>query len=84
MRSLLDEIAKAESEAAGDTADDWAELARQAEQMSRMPQPSSAFTTGMGVRLESTAGDQTGPPPKPTVTVLPAGSAPRAPDRDRP
>jgi len=84
VRSLLDEIAKAESEAAGDTADDWAELARQAEQMSRMPQPSSAFTAGMGVRLESTAGDQTGPPPKPTVTVLPAGSAPRAPDRDRP
>jgi hypothetical protein len=38
----------------------------------------------MGVRITggSTAGDQTGPPPKPTVTVLPAGSAPRRPDRD--
>jgi tetratricopeptide (TPR) repeat protein len=80
VRSLLDEIAKAEAEAAGDPGGSWADLARQAEQMSRMPEPSSAFTSGMGVRMESTAGDQTGPPPKPTVTVLPAGSATRPGD----
>ena len=85
VRSLLDEIAKAESESQSHTgadadADDREELARQAEQMSRMPQPSDPFTSGMGVRMESTAGDQTGPPPKPTVTVLPAGSAPRVPE----
>lgn len=81
VRSLLDEVAKAEAEAAAHPVDSLADLARQAEQMSRMPQATSAFTSGMGVRMESTAGDQTGPPPKPTVTVLPAGSAPRPPGR---
>ncbi len=78
VRSVLDEIARNEAAAPGD---DLADLARQAEQMSRMPQPDPAFSSGMGVRVTggSTAGDQTGPPRKPTVTVLPAGSAPRRP-----
>ncbi|MGD9960690.1 hypothetical protein [Nocardioides sp.] len=75
VRGVLDEIAKAE---VTDPDDDLADLARQAEQMARMPQSEGAFTSGMGVRM-TVAGDLTGPPPKPTVTVLPAGSAPRDP-----
>ena len=79
VRGVLDEIAKAE---VTDPDDDLADLARQAEQMARMPQGDGAFTSGMGVRM-TTAGDLTGPPPKPTVTVLPAGSAPRSPEESR-
>jgi len=83
-RSVLDEIAKSEAAAPRDDLAGLADLARQAEQMARMPPSDSAFSSGMGVRISgaSTAGDQTGPPPKPTVTVLPAGSAPRRPDQD--
>lgn len=78
VRSVLDEIVKAE---VPDPDDTMADLARQAEQMSRMPTGGeAAFTSGMGVRVTS-AGDVAGPPPKPTVTRLPAGSAPRAPDK---
>ncbi|CAN5295257.1 hypothetical protein BH09ACT12_BH09ACT12_21950 [soil metagenome] len=80
VRSVLDEIAKAEQQigeaAQGDGG--LGDLARQAEQMARMPQGDGAFTAGMGVRTMA-AGDLTGPPPKPTVTLLPAGSAPRRP-----
>lgn len=78
VRSVLDEIAKAE---VPDPADAMADAARQAEQMSRMPRSERAFTSGMGVRVSGSA-DLTGPSPKPKVTVLPAGSAPRAPGRD--
>ena len=77
VRQLLGEIAKAE---VADPDESLADLARQSEQMARMPTGDGAFTAGMGVRLGGvTAGDLTGPPPKPTVTVLPAGSAPRRP-----
>jgi tetratricopeptide (TPR) repeat protein len=75
VRSVLDEIAKAET---SDPDDELSDLARQAEQMARMPLPEGPFTSGMGVR-SMTAGDLTGPPPKPKVTVLPAGSAPGRP-----
>lgn len=82
VRSVLDEIAKAEVDDPGDESGALADLARQAEQMARMPQGDGAFTSGMGVRVDGvTAGDLTGPPPKPKVTVLPAGSAPRRPDQ---
>lgn len=79
VRSVLDEIAKSEITDPASADDTLADLARQAEQMARMPHGEGAFTSGMGVRREMTAGDLTGPPPKPKVTVLPAGSAPRAP-----
>lgn len=84
VRSLLDEIAKAEHSGGANTSHE--DLARQAEQMARMPTGSGAFTSGMGVTElgGSTAGDQQQPPPKPTVTVLPAGSAPHRPDDRRP
>lgn len=78
VRSVLDEIAKAE---VPDSDASTADLARQAEQMSRMPQGDGAFTSGLGVRIGA-AGDLTGPPPKPRVTRLPAGSAPRAREQD--
>ncbi len=81
VRSVLGEIAKSEIQDPNDAEGTLADLARQAEQMARIPQTDAAFTSGMGVRISepgmaSTAGDQTGPPPKPKVTVLPAGSAP--------
>lgn len=79
VRSVLDEIAKAQ---VTDPDDTMADLARQAEQLARMPVGDGDFTSGMGVRV-GTAGDLTGPPPKPRVTVLPAGSAPRAQDPDQ-
>ena len=68
VRGVLDEIARSQ---VGDPDDELADLARQAEQMSRMPQTGGAFTSGMGVTI--TSGDPTGPPPKPTVTVLRPG-----------
>lgn len=78
VRSVLDEIAKAE---VPDPVDAMADVARQAEQMSRMPRSQGAFTSGMGVRVTG-AGDLTATPPKPKVTLLPVGSAPRTPGRD--
>lgn len=80
VRSVLDEIAKSEQERGEAVQADGGlgDLARQAEQMARMPQRDGPSTSGMGVRIVP-AGDVTGPPPKPTVTVLPAGSAPRRP-----
>lgn len=79
VRGLLDELAKAEATNAADRrSDPMEELARQAEQMGRIPLTDAAFNSGMGVR--SSAGDQAQPPPKPTVTRLPptpAGEAPR-------
>jgi len=83
VRSVLDEIARSEV-TERDPAAERAELARQAEQMARMPVGDSSFTSGMGVRtgIGLTAGDLTGPPPKPRVTVLPAGSAPHRPEQD--
>ncbi|GAB2773169.1 hypothetical protein GCM10027020_28050 [Nocardioides salsibiostraticola] len=85
VRSLLDELAKAEAaNAAEHRADPMQELARQAEQMGRMPQTDAAFTSGIGLQPNadrgSLAGDQAQPPRKPTVTRLPAtpaGSDPR-------
>lgn len=68
VRGILDEIAKAQVR---DPDEELADLARQAEQMSRMPQSDAAFTSGMGVTV--TGGDLTGPPPRPTVTVLQPG-----------
>lgn len=65
VRGLLDEIAKAQL---GDHDDAMADLARQADQMSRMPTSDAAYSSGMGVRLLS--GDVV-PAPKPRVTVLP-------------
>lgn len=80
VRSVLGEIAKAEAREGPGPDESLSDLARQAEQMARMPTGDGAFTTGMGVLLGGvTAGDLTGPPPKPIVTVLPAGSAPRRP-----
>jgi tetratricopeptide (TPR) repeat protein len=79
VRSVLDEIAKSEVHDPANADDTMADLARQADQMARMPQHEGSFTSGMGVRigsLGSVAGDLTGPPPKARVTVLPAGSAP--------
>ncbi|HCB07448.1 MAG TPA: hypothetical protein DEQ43_24890 [Nocardioides bacterium] len=60
VREVLDEIARAEVLAASEPED--GDLARQAEQMARVPQP-EGYTSGMGVQVL--------PPPKPTVTVLP-------------
>ncbi|MEQ6902910.1 hypothetical protein [Nocardioides sp. YIM 152588] len=71
VRGVLDEIAKA---LVADPDDELADLARQAEQMARMPRSEGGFTSGMGVTATGgPAGDMTGPPPKPTVTVLRAG-----------
>lgn len=72
VRSVLDEIARA---SVPDPDDALGDLARQAEQMARMPQPEGGFTAGMGVTVTrgATAGDLTGPPPKPRVTVLQPG-----------
>ena len=75
VRGVLDEIAKAR---VTDPDEDLADLARQAEQMARMPQSDAPFTSGMGVTVTGgtttrQAGDLTGPPPKPTVTVLQPG-----------
>lgn len=78
VRSVLDEIAKAH---VTDPDDTLAGLARQAEQMALVPVGDGEFTSGMGVQVGA-VGDLTGPPPKPRVTVLPAGSASSAPDRD--
>jgi tetratricopeptide (TPR) repeat protein len=73
VRGILDEIAKA---GVTDPDEELVELARQAEQMARMPRPAGAFTSGIGVSVTSVevaAGDLTGPPPKPRVTVLQPG-----------
>ncbi len=76
VRGVLDEIAKAR---VTDPDEELADLARQAEQMARMPQSDAPFTSGMGVTVTGNgasgrqAGDLTGPPPKPTVTVLQPG-----------
>lgn len=72
VREVLGEIARAE---VSDPDAELAELARQAEQMSRMPRTEGAFTSGMGVTvLPAGAGD--GPPPRPTVTVVDAATRP--------
>lgn len=70
VRGVLDEIAKAgvvePDESLGD-------LARQAEQLGRMPQ-AETFTSGMGVRSQTAAlGIDAMTPPKPKVTVLRPG-----------
>lgn len=75
VRGILDEIAKAQ---VTDPDDELAELARQAEQMARVPQTEGPRTAGMSVTITpggSTAGDQALPPPKPRVTVLAPGQA---------
>ncbi len=66
VRSILDEIAKAE---VSDPDEELADLARQAEQMSRMPQSGEPFTAGMGITVLPAAGLDATPPPRPTVTV---------------
>jgi len=72
VRGVLDEIAKAGVEEPDES---LADLAHQAEQLGKMPQPET-FTSGMGVRAETTVlGIDSVPPPKPTVTVLRPGQA---------
>ncbi|MEZ5096862.1 MAG: hypothetical protein R2731_12535 [Nocardioides sp.] len=77
MRGILDEIAKAQ---VTDPDEELADLARQAEQMARMPQSDSPYTAGMGVTFISAAGLdaglETGPPPKPKVTVVDPATRP--------
>ncbi|MFZ2503374.1 MAG: hypothetical protein WAW88_11950, partial [Nocardioides sp.] len=88
VRGVLDEIAKVTvptSLAALEGDDALADLARQAEQMARVPVSDSAFTSGSSVRITpsagvSAAGDQQQPPPKPRVTVLQPGQT--RPDAD--
>jgi len=67
VREILGEIAKSEVHDP-----ELADLARQAEQMSRVELGEGAFTSGMGVQVR-TAGDLSGPPPTPKVTVLKSG-----------
>lgn len=70
VRGVLDEIAKAGVEEPDES---LADLAQQAEQLSRMPAPET-FTSGMGVRAEtSSLGIDAVPPPRPRVTVLEPG-----------
>lgn len=73
VRGILDEIAKA---GVGDPDEELADLARQAEQMGRMPQSDSPYTAGMGVTMSPATGFDGGPPPKPTVTVVDPASRP--------
>lgn len=82
VRQVLDEIAKAEVR---DPDDDLTDLARQAEQLSRMPAADGPRTAGMGVRVEPkdaaarkgrVSGEVTAPPPKPRVTVVSPDSRP--------
>jgi len=73
VRSVLDEIARTEVK---DPDAELADLARQAEQMSRMPRPEGDFTAGMGVSMMPAAAAGEGPPPRPTVTVVDATTRP--------
>lgn len=70
VRGLLDEIAKTQ---VSDPDDELTQLARSAEQMSRMAQSDAVFTSGMGV---SQVGIDAMPPPKPVVTVVDPASRP--------
>ncbi|MDO5502325.1 MAG: hypothetical protein Q4G67_04030 [Actinomycetia bacterium] len=70
VRGILDEIRKAR---VSDPDEELADLARQAEQMSRMPAANS-FSSGMGVTIMTTP-DAT-PPPKPTVTIVDPSTRP--------
>jgi hypothetical protein len=79
VREVLGEIARAEVR---DPDDELADLARQAEQMSRMPQPEGAFTAGMGVSVLPAARPGESPPPRPTVTVVDPGTRPTDRPRD--
>ena len=70
VRGVLDEIAKAGVAEPDDSLED---LARQAEQLAKMPQ-AETFTSGMGVRNQTAAlGIDAMTPPKPKVTVLRPG-----------
>lgn len=72
VRAILDEIARAQ---VTDPDDELTDLARRAEQMSRIPQPDTR-SSGMGVTMTpagASVADLTGPPPKPRVTVLRPG-----------
>ncbi|WP_395695006.1 hypothetical protein [Nocardioides sp.] len=60
VRSVLDEIARTQ---VGDPDDELLDLARQAEQMGRVPVDDGAFTSGMGVRVEPGTGTGTGAAP---------------------
>ncbi len=73
VRSVLDEIARSEVR---DPDSELADLARQADQMSRLPRPEGAFTAGMGVTVLPGAAAGEGPPPRPTVTVVDAATRP--------
>lgn len=75
VRAVLDEVAKAELAASGVRSpgpEQDADLARQAEQLSRMP-GSTVFTSGMGVQVLDV---DAAPPPKPRITVVPPSSRP--------
>ena len=74
VRAILDEVRKAQVE---EPDDELADLAQQAEQMGRMPQPTS-FNSGMGVRVGGglPGGIDSTPPPKATVTILDAATRP--------
>ena len=81
--TILDEIRHAQGDSAATDADDLAQLARQADQMSRMPAQQS-FTSGMGVRITRGGGGfggaggsvDTTPPPPPRVTVVDPATRP--------
>ncbi|MFV0459371.1 MAG: hypothetical protein ACK5MT_11460 [Actinomycetales bacterium] len=68
VRGILDEIAKTQVRESDPT---QAELARQVEQLARMPVSDAGHRSGMGVHLPD--GVLPGPPPTPTVTVLQPG-----------
>ena len=71
VRGLLDEIARAE---VGDPDEELADLARQSEQMARMPQGDGAYRAGMGVQVLADLEAQA--PPTPVVTVVDPASRP--------
>ena len=74
VRSVLDEIVRAQAAARGDVSDPQQDAATQQRfaQMSRMPVQAGPTTSGMGVRIDATAGTPVvHVPPRPTVRVLP-------------
>lgn len=75
VRGILDEIAK---EQVADPDRELGSLARQAEQMSRMPLTDGPYTAGMGVTIGA---PDAVPPPKPKVVVLDKASRPTQEER---
>lgn len=76
VRGILDEIARV---SVSDPDGELTDLARRAEQLSRMPQAPGVRTAGMGVRV--TPSPDVAPPPRPQVTVVDPSTRPT---QDRP